>query len=171
MKKLNFYYLGLILMGAMARLVPHPPNFTPTGALGFFAGNKIANRWLALGVPLGILALSDIVIGWHATLPFVYVSFLMSVVLGQKLGSSARGKALGLLASSVIFFIVSNFGVWLTSGMYLKTLSGLGVCYAAALPFFRNELAATFIYGLAFFTLADWLEKHTAVPALAQSRS
>lgn len=171
MKKLNSYYLGLILMGAMARLIPHPPNFTPTGALAFFAGNKILNRWLALGVPLTVLALSDLLLGWHDTLLFVYVSFLITVVLGQKFGSSVRGKALGLLASSAIFFVVSNFGVWLTSSMYPKTASGLGLCYIAALPFFRNELAANFIYGFAFFAIAAWMEKKATVPALAQSQS
>ncbi len=158
MKK-NLSYLGLIVLGSVARILPHPPNFTPTGALAFFSGNKIANRLIALAIPLGILITSDLIKGWHATMPFVYGSFAVTVMLGKLFSQSTRSRFAGLLLSSVIFFVVTNFGTWLVDGMYPHTLAGLGICYAAAIPFFRNELAATLFYGSAFFALAALLEK------------
>ncbi|MBI2069700.1 MAG: hypothetical protein HYT79_03780 [Elusimicrobia bacterium] len=161
--KSNIYYLGLIALGAVARVLPHPPNFTPTGAIAFFGGNKLTNKWAAFLAPLAILALSDLVIGLHGTLPFVYASFLITVALGRIMGSSNAGRVLGLGLSSAIFFIISNFGVWLGSGMYPHTGGGLWSCYLAALPFFRNELAANFLYGGAFFLAAGLIEKNIGV--------
>ncbi|MBI4669057.1 MAG: hypothetical protein HY747_07700 [Elusimicrobia bacterium] len=159
MNKANRYYLGIVILGAAARIIPHPPNFTPTGAIAFFSGSKIINRWIALCVPLAIMILSDAFIGWHQTMPFVYGSFLLCVLLGQRLGQGNVGRLAGLGLSSVVFFITTNLGVWLVSGMYPHTAGGLAACYWAAIPFFRNELAANLIYGGAFYAAAHLIEK------------
>lgn len=156
--KLDLFYMGLMILGAAARIIPHPPNFTPTGALAFFSGSKI-NGWRAYLIPLGILALADAWIGWHSALPFVYASFLLTTWLGRSLGQSWSGRLAGLGLSSVIFFIVTNFGVWALSGMYPLSPAGLSACYLAALPFFRNEIAANFLYGAAFYAAASLVEK------------
>ncbi|MBI4370251.1 MAG: hypothetical protein HY547_08490, partial [Elusimicrobia bacterium] len=161
-KKLSVLYAGLVLLGALARILPHPPNFTPTGAMAFFAGNKIKNRLLGILIPLGILALSDIVRGWHSTLLFVYGSFVITWALGRFLGSSAMGRSMGLAASSLIFFALSNLGVWLTTSLYPHTMSGLALCYGAALPFLTNELAANVLFGGAFYAVAGAVERREA---------
>lgn len=156
--KQNISYIGLILLGAIARLLPHAPNFTPTGSIAFFGGSKLSKP-LAYLIPLAILAASDLIIGWHTTMLYVYGSFLVTVALGQWLRGSTAKTFAGLALSSVIFFFITNFGVWLGSGMYPQNASGLAACYIAALPFLANDFAATLIYGGAFFAAASLIEK------------
>lgn len=156
--KLDLFYFGLIILGAAARLAPHPPNFTPTGALAFFAGNKISG-WRAFLFPLAILAISDAFWGWHSLLPLVYASFALTTLLGRRMGQSWPARLAGLSLGSIIFFVITNLGVWAFSNMYPQTGEGLAACYAAALPFFRNELAANFLYGSAFYAAASLIEK------------
>ncbi|MBI4063611.1 MAG: hypothetical protein HY401_04845 [Elusimicrobia bacterium] len=158
MKK-NVCYFGLILLGIWSRLMPHPPNFTALAAVAFFAADKIPNKKIAFAIPLITLALSDAVLGWHSTLPFVYLGFILTGVLGLRFGASNAHRALGLAASSVSFFLISNFGVWLTSGLYPRHLAGLAACYTAAIPFFRNEFLGTLLYGGAFYLVSYWVEK------------
>lgn len=161
MKKINYFYASVILAGAAARLIPHAPNFTPTGAIAFFSGAKIPSKTAYL-LPLGIVALSDLFLGWHNLMLFVYLSFLASVFLGRVFNRHMGHQIIGLALSSLIFFIVTNFGVWATTAMYPKTLSGLALCYTAALPFLRNELAANLLFGMAFFGLSRVIEAKLA---------
>lgn len=157
---------GLIVLAALSRLAQPMPNFTPIEALGLFAGAHLADRRLALLLPLGAMLLSDLFLGIHALLPLVYACLALNVWLGTRLGAEAGyGRILGFgLFGAVVFFVVTNFAVWLGSGMYPPTLDGLLQCYVAALPFFRNSIAGMAVYTLLLFGLYRWL-----VPQRARS--
>jgi hypothetical protein len=144
---------GLVLAAALLRIVPHPPNFAPVAAMALFAGAHLDNRKLAFLIPLAAMALSDMVIGFHDGLLLVYVCMCIAVAIGMQLRGRIRPLTVagGALASAVIFFVVTNFGVWLTSGMYPLSAGGLVACYVAAIPFFHYTIAGNLIYaGLLF---------------------
>ena len=158
--------LTAVVAAAALRLVPHPPNFTPIGAMALFSGAYLANRKLALAAPLAAMLISDAVLGFHSGMPFVYGSVALIVVigwLGLKRVSSLRVVGAALV-SSVLFFIVTNFGTWAVSGMYPPTLSGLAACYVAAIPFFQNTVVGDLVYSGLLFGGFALLER--AVPAL-----
>jgi hypothetical protein len=158
-----------IFLAAIFRLVPHPPNFSPIAAMALFSGAYLPRRGLAFVAPLGAMLVSDAVLGFHGGMPVVYGSLALIVALGFVLSSKrTAGRILGAaLASSVLFYLLTNFAVWATDDMYPKTLAGLAACYAAAIPFFQNSLAGDlFFTGLLFggFALAQRL-----VPSLRSS--
>jgi vitamin B12 transporter len=140
----------LVLLGALSRLVPHPPNFVALGALALYAGARLPSRW-AVEVPLSALALSDLVLdaasgravisGMRLT---IYATFAAIVLAGRWARMPIRPLALAGLAagSSVFFFLTSNFAEWLGDPLYPKTPAGLALCFAAAVPFFWNTLFA-----------------------------
>lgn len=156
-----FTLLGIILSAAAMRLVPHPPNVTPIGAMALFAGAYFATRKTALLVPLAAMYLSDVALGcfvyhfglFHWFMPFVYASFVIMVFLGLLIRCRLTPLTVGgaALAGSVQFFIITNFGVWLVSDLYPKTAAGLVNCYVAAIPFFRNMLVGNAFYTLVLF--------------------
>ena len=144
----------LIVLAAASRLLPHPPNFAPVAAIGLYAGAYSSRRagWI---VPFAALLLSDLVLGFYhpVAMFFNYLAFATCLLLGS--GLLARGRSLGritgaVLASSLAFFVLSNFGMW-ASGYYPRTWAGLVECYTAALPFFRNTLASDVVYSAALF--------------------
>jgi len=145
---------GMIVAAAAARLLPHPPNFTPIAAMALFAGAHFDRKALAFLVPLAAMLLSDSVLellfgrGFHAEMGAVYASFAAIVMLGFLLrGGTRPTPVLGAaLISSVLFFLVTNCSVWLTSGAYPKTGQGLAACYLAALPFFGNTVVGDLAY-------------------------
>jgi hypothetical protein len=145
--------LAAIVVAASLRLVPHPPNFTPIGAMALFSGAYLGRRPLAFVAPLGGLLLSDAVLGFYSGMQFQYLSVALIVLIGWFALSRMSVLRLGIaaVASSVLFFAVSNFGVWLVSGMYAKTASGLAACYVAAIPFFQNTLAGDLFYTALLF--------------------
>jgi hypothetical protein len=152
--------LSAIAAAAVLRLVPHPPNFSPIDAMGLFSGAYLGRRWLALAAPLGALLLSDLLLGFYPGMWVQYVAVTLVVVLGlATLRTVSAARVAGAaIASSVLFFLVTNFGTWALSGMYPHTIAGLGACYAAAIPFFQNTLAGDVFYsGLLFggFALAQ----------------
>jgi len=158
--------LTAIVGAAALRLVPHPPNFAPIAAMALFSGAQLGRRPIAFAAPLGAMLLSDAVIGFHSGMVFVYASVALIVLLGSFALSRISVLRLGgaAVASSVLFFIVTNFGTWLMSGMYPLTSSGLAACYVAAVPFFQNTVAGDLFYtGLLFGGFA-LLER--AVPML-----
>lgn len=142
----------IIAVSVCARLVPHPPNVAPITGLALFSAAMIRSRWSIL-IPLGTMVISDAIIGFHAGMPYVYGSFLIIYLLGLTLRKHHQIVPLAAvtISSSVIFFIVTNAGVWLQGDLYEKTLSGLRDCYIAAIPFFRNTLAGDMIYTFGFF--------------------
>lgn len=145
--------LTAIAAAAALRLVPHPPNFSPIDAMALFSGAYFGRRALALLAPLAALLLSDLVLGFYSGMLFQYAAVVVIVLIGS-LALSRIGVlrlAVGAVASSVVFFAVSNLGVWLASGMYAHTLVGLGACYLAAIPFFQNTLAGDLFYTALLF--------------------
>ena len=142
---------ALIAIGAVLRVVPHPWNFAPIGAMALFGG-AVLPRGVGIAVPLAALALSDAVLGFYAGFAWVYGSFVLIGLLGLALRrrrTVARIIAASL-ASSVLFFLVTNFGEWL-GPLYSHHVSGLWASYLAGIPFFRNTVASDLIYSLAFF--------------------
>ncbi|MCS6977189.1 MAG: hypothetical protein NZM31_09315 [Gemmatales bacterium] len=146
---------SMIAVAVAARLLPHPPNFAPIGAVALFAGAAFADRRLAFAVPLAAMILSDLFLHVHELLPVVYGSFALSVILGRFLRGRRRflpTTAMTLLGS-LQFFLITNFGCWLL--YYPHTWPGLTECYIAALPFFRNSVLGDLFYvGLLFGGLA-----------------
>ncbi|MGH2403238.1 MAG: DUF6580 family putative transport protein [bacterium] len=145
--------IGIVLAAAASRLLPHPPNFTPIAAMALFGGAYFADRRLAFLVPLLGMFLSDLILGLHRLLPVVYACFALIVCLGFWLRGrkSVLRIAGAALAGSILFFVVTNFGVWAMGSLYPKSLDGLLAAYVAAIPFFRNTLAGDVLYTAALF--------------------
>src|SRR5271157_2488801 len=131
--------VGLIALGALARVLPHLPNFTPVGSFSLFGGARLRG-WQAWIVPLALMAITDpIVGGYSATTPFVYASFLIAVWIGTRLRKTESPVAIGgaAVVCSLQFFLITNFGSWLAFPQtYAHTLAGLANCYVAAIPFY-----------------------------------
>lgn len=145
--------LGAILMAAALRLLPHPWNVTPIGAMALFAGAMLGARPLAFAGPLAALFLSDLIIGFHKLMPAVYLAFALVVCLGLLI----RGRrtpprvAAGMVGGSVVFYLVTNFAVWAFGGWYPQSPAGLAACYIAGLPFLQNTLVGDLFYAAVLF--------------------
>lgn len=143
--------VSIILLAVVARLVPHPPNFAPIGGLALFSGSHFKKK-IALLIPLAAMLISDVFLGFHNTMIYVYASFFLAVLIGRLIKNNRwRSLALASLTSSVLFFLITNFGVWLSYSMYPKTLAGLFQSYLMGLPFFRNTILSDFFYTFSFF--------------------
>ena len=158
--------LSAIVVAAALRLVPHPPNFTPVAAMALFGGAYLGRRWLAFAAPLGAMLLSDAIIGFHSYMWATYLSIVLTVLLGWAALARITVIRVGAaaVASSVLFFGLTNFSVWLGSSVYPQTMAGLAACYAAAIPFFQNTLAGDLFYGGLLFGGFALLER--LVPGL-----
>lgn len=154
----------LILVAALSRLLPHPPNFSPVEAIALFGGAFFASRALALLVPLLAMLVADVALGllhgglyagWFGSAGFwlVYLCIAASVALGFGLrGRAGAGRVLAYcLAGSVLFFVVTNFGAWLASPMYPRSGAGLLQAYVAGIPFFQWTLLGTLAYAALLF--------------------
>jgi hypothetical protein len=150
----NQYVVGtaVIVLAALSRLIPHPVNFAPITAIALFGGMYFDKR-IAPVLPLAALIISDYFLGFYDGVVWVYGSFLISVGVGLWLKPRKRVPMVvgATIASSILFFIISNFGVWISGMLYPRTFSGLVECYALALPFFRNTLAGDLFYVAVMF--------------------
>ncbi|MEW6170302.1 MAG: DUF6580 family putative transport protein [Candidatus Omnitrophota bacterium] len=147
--------LALIIGGILLRFAPHAPNFTPVAAIALFSGAYL-NKKSALLVPLVLMIVSDLVIGLHDVVFFTWGGFLLVAILGVHLKKHKNifGVFSASLISSIVFYIVSNFGVWIM-GWYAHTWQGLINCYVMALPFLRNFTLATLLYSGVFFGIYE----------------
>ncbi len=144
-------YLAIVLLAVVARLIPHPPNFVPIGGLALFSGFHFKKKSAVL-IPLVVMLISDIFLGFHNTIVYVYVSFLLMVLIGRMIkNNNGRSLILASLISSSLFFLITNFGVWINGSMYPKTIDGLIQSYVMGLPFFRNTLLSDLVYSFSFF--------------------
>lgn len=169
----------LIAGAAVMRLLPHPPNVAPIAAMALFGGATLSNTALAVFIPLAAMLVSDFALGLHATMPFVYGSFLLMTAIGVWLRrlAESRGRRPGpamiggaAAVSSVLFFLVTNFGAWLSSPWYPKTAAGLWAAYVAGLPFFRNTVLGDLLYCAVLFggfALLERLVPTVRSPSLA----
>jgi hypothetical protein len=143
--------LGVIVVTALMRLVPHVPNFVPITAAAVFAGAKLDKKWVAIAVILSSMLLSDLVLGFHATQPVVYLALVLSVFIGGGIGAGVGSIVGASLASSVTFFVLTNLGTFLLQDMYPKTGAGLVACFTAAIPFFTYSVSADLFYTAVLF--------------------
>jgi len=146
-------WIVMVVLGACARLVPHPWNFTPMMTIGLFAGSHA--RKLSTGVlaTLFALALSDAVLGFYSGFWYVYAAALLPVFLGRLIRdrTGAGMIAAAALASSFSFFVITNFMVYATGNMYPHSASGLWACFLAGIPFYRNQVLGDAFYTVAIF--------------------
>ena len=128
--------LILIIFGIFSRIIPHPPNFSPVTAIALFGALNFSNKKIAFIIPLLILIISDFFLGFSLINIIVYISFILVVFIGTRI---KKITIQNILLSSLIFFLVSNFGVWVIG--YPMTLDGLLLCYTMAIPFFGYSVA------------------------------
>ena len=145
--KKEIFPIGLVVILCFSRAIPHPWNFTPVLAMGIFSGYYFKNFLLSLFVVILSMFLSDIYLGFHSTMFFTYLSLSVAVGIGALIKNFNFFRIIfaGLI-SSLCFFLITNFGAWLTLDMYQKNLEGLIQSYVLALPFFHNTLLSTFLY-------------------------
>ena len=159
--KLEIFPLSIILVLAFSRLIPHPPNFTPVIAAAVMSGYLFKNIYISSIVLLISMFLSDLVIGLYSNFFFVYFSLLLIMFTCTKIIKDLNFKKLFLLSvfSALIFFLITNFGVWAFSNMYEKNLSGLLYCYLLAIPFFTNTIISTIVFSYLAYTVKNFYYK------------
>lgn len=168
---------GMILLAALSRLLPHPPNFSPVAAIALFGGAYFAARAWAFLVPLAALFLSDLALAaihgdayasWFSGsgIWLVYGSIALTSAMGFGLrGKTSATRVLGYsLAGSALFFLVTNFGAWLGNPLYPQNAAGLMASYTAGIPFFKWSIAGTMLYSALLFGVFAMLRAR--VPAL-----
>jgi len=145
--------LGMVLLAAALRVLPHPWNFAPVGAMALFSGAMFRNRWLAFAAPLLALFAGDLFIGFYKVMFAVYLSFALSVAIGRWLAENRSVLRIGgaVLLGALQFFLVSNFAMWAFSDYYPHTRAGLFTCFVAAVPYFWNTLAGDVLYSAVLF--------------------
>lgn len=160
---------AIIFALALFRLLPHWPNVSPVAAMALFGGAYFADKKMAFIVPFVALFLSDLILGLHNTMIFVYAGFALTVAIGFLLKNrvNVTNTAFAAVASSVLFFLLTNFGAWMTSGLYAKSATGLMQAYAAGIPFFQNSLLGNLVFSAVIFAGYAFLQRN--VPSLKQT--
>ena len=153
-KKILFITL-FIIVAALMRLIPHPPNFVPITAIAIFAGVKLNNIKIAYAIPISIMLISDLFIGFYSISLFVYLAFILIITYSSFI---KKYRIKNIILSSVIFFIITNFGVWLMGG-YPKSIEGLVLCYTMAIPFFTNSIIADLFFSAILYYGFEQIEK------------
>jgi hypothetical protein len=163
----------LILAAAFSRIVPHMPNFSPIDAITLFAAAHFARVWQVFLIPFMAMWLSSLFIdnvqyaasqtsfvwmypGFH----WQYLGFFIVGLLGLFLfrrGISILNVVVGTLASGMVFFLISNFGVWIQGGLYSHDLAGFIACYLAAIPFYQGTFLGDVFYCTGLFSGFGWL--------------
>ena len=161
--KLNpAFLISIVIILVAFRFVPHPPNATPIAAMAIFAGATFTNRFLAYLVPLVVMLLSDLVLGLHSTMVYVYLAIAITVLLGGFLNKVTILKVgVITISASVIFYLLTNFGAWLHHDMYTLNVAGLQQAYIAGLPFLRNALIANLIFTYLLFYGLEWFRTYS----------
>jgi hypothetical protein len=155
----SFLAILLVLASVVSRVAPHPWNLTPLVAIGLVSGAVLPRAPWALAVTLAALALGDLALGYF---PYEGMGWVYGAVCGVVLvGRALRGRpgvaptVVAALASGALFYVVSNFGVWVSGQLYPHTAEGLAACYMAAIPFYRHQVAGDLVYtSLLFGALA-----------------
>ncbi len=178
MSKKLITVVAIVFVAAMSRLLPHAPNFTPLAAIALFSGAYISNRLLAFSLPLLVMLISDALMGFNGwvfteQVLTVYGTYALIALLGMQLlrKKSILRVGIGSLSSSVLFFITTNFAVWLGGyfhqpALYSMNMQGLASCYAAAIPFFQNTLSGDVFYSALLFGAYYLVQVN--IPALAR---
>lgn len=165
------FEIFIIIGGAVMRLLPHAPNFAPIAAIALFGGAYL-NKKYALILPLVAMFLSDIFLGFHDTMVYVYSAFLLTGIMGLWLRKHKNvlnvfGTA---VSSAVLFFLITNFGVW-AQGMYARDISGLFQSYVMAIPFFKSTLFSNLFYTGVFFGTYELVKMFLVSKSVAFSKA
>ena len=158
MNKNENFLIGFVLLAVWFRLIPHPPNVAPITALALFSGASFRNKWFSIVFPLMAMVLSDIVLGFSTISLWVYSAFILITMFSWVVKEL---KWTSVLISSLIFFIVSNFGVWVLS--YPHTIEGLITCYTMAIPFFGYSILGDVAWSLIIFGLYETIKENVFV--------
>lgn len=181
MNKRIISIVAIIFVAAVSRLLPHAPNFSPLAAVALFGGAYITNKYLAVIIPLLAMLVSDALMGfngWFFTeqVITVYASFALIAMLGLTLqqNKSAIRVAGASISASLIFFVLTNFAVWLggyfyTPALYPMNAAGLIQCYVSAIPFFQNTLTGDLFYSGVLF--GGFYLLAINVPALQENKA
>ena len=157
--KASGFAVLLVTLGVLTRLFPHPVNFTALGAIALWSMTLFPSKAWAVLIPVIALLISDALIGFHSTMVWVYGSILfiatLSLVIQPK--QSWGRTLLGSLSASLIFFVLTNLGVWLGGELYPMTTEGFFDCYAMAIPFLKNQIAGDLIFSFGFGLVAKYL--------------
>ena len=143
--KLILTSISIFLALAMSRFIPHPPNFTSLLALSFYVPVLFGLRYLP--VLLISFVITDLLIGYHSGTHWTWGSVLIIGLMSQYFSKNINLRLVGSLFGAFIFFLITNFGVWI-SGMYSLTVNGLVECYTLAIPFFTYSLISTILFSL-----------------------
>lgn len=152
------FVLLATLLGVAGRLLPHLPNVTPIGGLSVWSGSRLTGwqRYAAVFLPLVV---SDLFLGWHKTIFFVYGAFALTTWLASRNAKVTFQSVAGVtVVNAFLFYLITNFGVWLVSPLYPHTTTGLIESYVAGLPFLRFSLLGDAVYCALFFGL-EWASR------------
>ena len=164
----------MVLLAAFSRLLPHPPNFAPIGAMALFGAAYFSQRYLSFAIPIASMWLSDLVLNnvvysqyfdhfvwFYPGCYWTYGVFILIGLIGLITLKRIKFQNLILasLLASILFFLVSNFGVWFSTNMYPKDFSGLVTCYTAGLPFFKNTIIGDLVYSGALFGAFEFAQR------------
>lgn len=169
----TFVLIGIVIFAAVMRFLPHPPNFVPIAAIAMFGGAYFADKRMAMLLPLGIMLISDMIIGFHSLMWVVYLSFVAMVGIGFLLRNriSVINVTAGAISGSILFYLTTNFAVWLYgAGVYYPaSLDGLLMSYTAAIPFFHYNLLGDLFYSGMFFGGYELAKRY--IPVLATEKA
>ena len=160
----------LIALAALSRLIPHPMNFAPITAIALFGGVYFNGKFSPI-LPLAALFISDIFLGFYSGIVWVYGSVLLIVGIGLVI---RRYKTVPVvfgatMAGSLLFFLITNFGVWQAGMFYTKDFTGLVECYTAAIPFYRNSMMGDLFYVAVMFGVYELVMKY--LPKLQSTKA
>ena len=155
----NHRYLLLavttIIVLSLFRLIPHPPNFTPILAISVFAGIKFKDNLFSYLVPVFAMLVSDAIIGFHSGMIIIYLAIFLSAFISRRFNTINTS----VLGSCILFYLITNFQVWVMSSSYPKSLTGILECYTLAIPFLGMTLLSTFFYSYVLFYGFSFLSK------------
>jgi hypothetical protein len=173
--------IAIVFVAALARLLPHAPNFTPLAAVALFGGAYITHKYLAILIPLLAMLLSDALLGFNGwvfveQVIAVYGSFALIALLGMSMQGNKSALRLGAtsISASILFFVMTNFAVWLggafhAPALYPMNAAGIVECYVAAIPFFANSLAGDLFYTAVLF--GGFYLVSVNIPSLKESKA
>jgi hypothetical protein len=177
---------AIILLAAMSRLIPHPANFAPIGGMALFGATYYSKRYWVFIIPIVSMWLADLVLNnvvyaryfdhfvwFYQGCYWTYVAFILIGLIGfvtlKKI--KIQNLILASLLASIVFFLLSNFGVWASTNMYPKNVSGLIACYTAGLPFFKNTIMGDLVYTGVLFGAFEFAQRRIPVLQLQKIRN
>ena len=139
------HFVVILLILSASRFIPHPPNFTSLLAISFYIPFFMGRNYIP--AILISFVITDLIIGYHNTTHWTWGSVLLIGLIAKYFPNKLSTRIIGAMSGAIIFFIITNFGVW-TTGMYGLTISGLKASYILAIPFFTYSLISTLLFSV-----------------------